>query len=315
MNNYPGINPKIILLIKKYADILAKSFNYKINTDEFEQELLLYLVETLPKFDPKQGYILSFINRVLFLKTKALKQYWRRDKRKTIFYEKNLSDPACYTNKESILIDKINLQNIIDLLPVGLQKLIHEKKENPKYKISKQQISLIQKIICAFNNKKFISEGAGKMKNISCIETLSVRELSKLSETDLCDLSEKVTETYNWIKQVKEKFETALNSKYLDEATKTLNDNKKDFGTASFKKNEHVITVEIPKKVQWNQEMLAKIYEKMDTEARNEIFKVTYSIGEKEYGKLSQNLLATIEPARSIAYGKIKISIAKGDNA
>ncbi|MBR1734742.1 MAG: hypothetical protein IJ730_04765 [Alphaproteobacteria bacterium] len=153
------------------------------------------------------------------------------------------------------------------------------------------------------------------MKNISCIETLSIRELSKLSETDLCDLSEKISETSKWIKELSEKFEMALSAKYTEEAKKELNENGDDFGTCHLKKGAHTVTVQIPKKIQWNQEILAQLYAKLPPEDRKDIFKVTYSISERDYSKTSDILRTALEPARSSAYGKIKIIISRKDGA
>lgn len=153
------------------------------------------------------------------------------------------------------------------------------------------------------------------MKNISCIETLSIRELSKLSETDLCDLSEKISETSKWIKELSEKFEMALAAKYTEEAKKQLNGNGDDFGTCHLRKGRHIVTVQIPKKIQWNQEILAQLYAKLPPEDRKDIFKVIYSVSERDYAKSSYIMHEALEQARSSAYGKIKITISRKDGA
>ena len=97
------------------------------------------------------------------------------------------------------------------------------------------------------------------MKNISCIEILSVQELAKLSEADLVDLSDKISQTSAWIKQLVEKFDLALETKYTSEAKKKLNENGLDFGTCELNKKEYTVKVQLPKKVQWDQEILGKL--------------------------------------------------------
>ena len=153
------------------------------------------------------------------------------------------------------------------------------------------------------------------MKNISCIETLSVRELSKLSEMDLHDLSEKISETHSWIKQLVEKFEMALATKYSGEARKKLHESGTDFGTCKLKRNGFVISVSMPKKVQWDQDILKALYEKAPIDDRSEMIKVTYGVDERKYAKFPQEWQDYLSPARTTAYGKEKISISEAEDA
>ena len=149
------------------------------------------------------------------------------------------------------------------------------------------------------------------MKNISCIETLSIQELSKLSELDLHDLSEKISETHNWIKQLVEKFETALIAKYSEEAKKRLHESGTDFGTCELQKGSFTFSVQFPKKVQWDQQILKDFYNSICEKDKKDIFKVTYSIDERKYAKLDSILKDYFDNARTTTYGKIKISINK----
>lgn len=163
------------------------------------------------------------------------------------------------------------------------------------------------------DNTSFINvKGVRNLKNISCVETFSVRELSKLGETDLHDLSIKINEAFKWIKSLVEKFEQALATKYDEEAKKKLNENGADFGTCALKKGKFVVNIQMPKKVQWDQDILAKIYETTDPEMRK-IFKLSYNIHEKDYAKLPGNMLELINPARMTTHGKVKIILSKED--
>lgn len=153
------------------------------------------------------------------------------------------------------------------------------------------------------------------MKNISCIETLSIRELSKLSEMDLNDLSEKISETHSWIKQLVEKFEMALAAKYSEEAKKKLHESGIDFGTCKLKRNGFVVSVSMSKKVQWDQDILKALYEKAPDDDKSEMIKVTYGVDERKYAKFPQEWRDYLAPARTTSYGKEKISINKAEDA
>ena len=51
----------------------------------------------------------------------------------------------------------------------------------------------------------------------------------------------------------------------------------------------------------------------MEPEDRGDIFKVTYSIDERKYTKLSQIMTEAVTPARSVMCGKTKIAITKNE--
>lgn len=152
------------------------------------------------------------------------------------------------------------------------------------------------------------------MKNISCIETLSTCELYKLSDLDLRDLSNKVEESFNWVKGIKIKLEDAIQIKYENTARAELQQQKKDFGTVTINNGKFVIKTEISKKVVWNQNILADVFEKMEPEIRRDIFNVTYAIDEKKYARLQPNMQAAVNPARTTQPGKIKIIIKEKED-
>ncbi len=216
--------------------------------------------------------------------------------------------------KEADITNILDADTCLNLLPAGLKLFLLELKQKSNKNLRRalhppdRKLQLITKIILNANRNRI---GTYKMKNISCLETLSVREISQLSEIDLHDLSFKISETADWIKNLKEKFELALSVKYENDAKNKLKEMNKDFGSTSLTKGEFCISVEMPKKVQWDQKILANIYEKMDHEMRDQIFKVTYTISEKEYANLTTTIIEALEPARTTSYGKTKITINK----
>lgn len=300
MNNYPGISPFIVALVKKYSKALFCQFDGQIDLEDFQQDLMIATIRSLEKFNPRLGFIEDFVNRCLLLKSKEIARNLHRQKRKTFLNTYQLETiQQCGTEQNIFTSAEIN--NLLDSLPEGLRRKV----KHP----NALTFNTIKKILSAVVNL----EGVKKVKNISCIETLSVQELSRLSETDLHDLSEKIAETHNWIKQLVEKFDMALVAKYSEEAKKKLHENGTDFGTCKLKRNGFVINVQMPKKVQWNQEILETLYNRLDSDVRKEIFKVSFSIDEKQFAKLGKIMTDAVTPARSTTYGKVKVSINKNE--
>lgn len=311
MNSYPGINPLIVALVKKHANTLFLQFEQKIDLEDFQQDLMIAAIRSLEKFNPRFGFVESFVNRYLLIKSREIARNLHRQKRKTFLNTYPIEDIQQRDIKQDIYTSA-EAGNLINLLPKGLkEKVIHLRYSDPKKVNDSSNFKLIKKILSAV---VYLEGEKKKMKNISCIETLSVQELSRLSELDLFDLSEKISETHNWIKKLVEKFEMALTAKYAEEAKKKLHETGTDFGTCKMKRNGFVVSVQLPKKVQWNQEILETLYNKTDPDIRKEIFKVNFSIDEKLFSKLDKIMTEAISPARSTSYGKVKISISKAED-
>ena len=306
MNSYPGISPFIVALVKKHANALFWQFEQKIDLEDFQQELMIATIRSLEKFNPRLGFIEDFINRCLLTKSREIARNLRRQKRKT-FLNTYQIETIQQCGIEQNIYASAEVNNLINLLPKGLQeKVTYLRHSNPTGSNLKIIKKILSAVVCLEGEKK-------KMKNISCIETLSVQELSRLSELDLHDLSEKISETHNWVKKLVEKFEMALTAKYAEEAKKKLHETGADFGTCKMKRNGFVVSVQLPKKVQWDQEILENLYNRLDPDVRKEIFKVNFSIDEKQFSKLSKIMTDAVSSARSTAYGKVKISISKAD--
>lgn len=303
MNSYPEINRDIVYLVRKYAIGLYRDFHGAIDVEDFEQELLFAVVVSLQQFDFKKGNILSFANRCLFTKSAEIKRSLLRDKRKAFLF----STPIC---ESTIRHDNYcHYAELLDFLPPGFRKIAEEIQYGivQNSSLSQEEFETILKIFKQAKKKKGVH-----MKNISCIETLSIRELSKLNEADLYDLSIKIDETSKWIKSLVEKFETALTTKYAEEARKKINEDNADFGTCKLQKGKYTVNVQMPKKVQWDQKILADIYSRNIPEAQN-LFRVSYNIYEKDYARLSPALLQLVEPARTTVYGKIKVTVEENE--
>lgn len=305
MNSYPGINSSIEKLVKKYANSLYCQFKERIDIEDFQQDLMFAAIQALEKFDPRLGLITDFLNKCLHTKTAEISRNIKRQKKKTFLYFCELGTDQLQTSDKSIS-SAAEINNLIDSLPQGLREGFKHQTKNTKLNYSDYKI--IKKILLEIIKSKGVRS---QMKNISCIEALSVQELSRLSETDLYDLHIKISDTHSWIKQLVEKFEMALHAKYAADAKKNLYETGLDFGICKLKRNGFVINVNIPKKVQWDQEKLEMIYNTMSPELRKNIFKLSFSIDEKQYSKLDKKMTDAISPARSTTYGKVKISMNK----
>ncbi len=311
MTKYSTISPQIVYLVKKYSNIVFLKFTNKFELKDLEQEFMVAALCSLKSFDPKKGYITDFLNSCLYKKMIDMTRKLYSNKRSIDFHtiELNEENETINDSKDISIDTTMILSNLPSKLRKIAETLQYTKPKSLQDAVSKNDLFLIRKILknCFYNKNR----SKKLMKNISCIEILSIQELTRLSEEDLYDLSIKVNETLDWIKKIADKLDTALISKYQKEAKASLNNIGIDFGTCNLPKKAFTVNVQIPKKIQWDQKILSLIYDKFDSQMRNNFFKVTFSVGEKEYSEMNENMKRVFDPARTANYGKIKVTIKK----
>ncbi len=84
------------------------------------------------------------------------------------------------------------------------------------------------------------------------------------------------------------------------------------YGIVSAEDSGFVIKADTPKKVTWDQEMLAEIYEKIKKhEDPSPYIKVKYEVSETAYKNWSDDIKEVFSPARTESHGTTKIDITQ----
>ena len=92
---------------------------------------------------------------------------------------------------------------------------------------------------------------------------MSVSQLANLTHAQKCEVDVNLTQASTWLKQVRTKFDTALEQCYGDKARAALLESGRDFGTAHIADGHLEITLELPKRVSWDQKKLAEIADRI----------------------------------------------------
>lgn len=88
----------------------------------------------------------------------------------------------------------------------------------------------------------------------------------------------------------------------------------KDTGTARLDDGGFEVVVEIPKRVDWNQEKLAAAYQDIPPDERDQYLRVSYAIDERKYAAWPETLQAFFREARTVKTGKPRFRlIAAGE--
>ncbi len=289
--------------------------------DDIEQELMCSIMLSLKNFDPQKGKFSSFVNSVLHKISVDLIRAYFTDKRLTSLGYLQPYNDQFYKEIDSIKFDDLKL---IEQLPCKYRLLycllksyliseISQITKIPRssvYRSIKLLYSYINHVSNSENIISFYMRSKFKMKNLSDIETLNVKELSRLAVYDLADLNDQLSKLISHTKELKEKFEDALNLRFSETVQSNLRSENRDTGTTKFIENGFQITAEVPKKVTWDSEKISEIIKNISEEKRKAIIKTTHVIDERKYAQLSiedKNLFAE---ARTVTPGKIRFQIS-----
>ena len=140
-------------------------------------------------------------------------------------------------------------------------------------------------------------------------------EINPLENCTLRQMREMIERSDLIINTQKENKDTILNElKRRFESTQKalLKGEGKEGGATTFHEEECKLKFEIPKKVKWDSEMLAKIGNHIPPVIRMRLFKVEISIPEKMFDGLTDaNLISELSLARTVEYGDAKVSFCK----
>jgi hypothetical protein len=166
------------------------------------------------------------------------------------------------------------------------------------------------------SDEQFFTYGlkGGYMQNLSILETLSAKEISRLEIRDLRDLNEQMAKLASHTRELKEKLEDGMNLRFSESVKNNLRSENKDTGTTRFCDGAFQIIAEVPKKVTWDPEKMEELVKRIPDERRKEIVKITYAIEERKYSSLPHEYQEMFREARTITPGKTKFQIVLGDS-
>lgn len=135
---------------------------------------------------------------------------------------------------------------------------------------------------------------------------LSVAQLAALSPQQKIVLARQLEQAGDWLKQVKSRFDAALEQTYGDRIRSARSDVGKDFGVVHLVDGDLRLTIDVSKRVTWDQTQLATIAKRIDAagESVEEFIDIAYSISESRFQNWPTTLRTQFEAARTVKPGK-----------
>jgi len=144
------------------------------------------------------------------------------------------------------------------------------------------------------------------------IAEMSVSQLAALPPAQKAEIDKNLNTAIAWLKQARSKFDAALDAAYGEQAREARLEAGKDFGIVHLNDGPLRVTVDVPKRVSWDQVQLAAIARRIAAagERVEDYLDVEYAVPESRFSNWPQTLRAQFQAARTVKPGKPSFRLA-----
>ncbi len=141
---------------------------------------------------------------------------------------------------------------------------------------------------------------------------LTVSQMAALAQQPLFELSEFLDTLETSLKQVRQRYHAALEQRYAGQAQQARLTAGKDFGVVHLNDGSVRVTVDSPKRVAWNQTLLAETARRIAAsgERVEDYLDIEYAIPEARYSNWPPVLREQFAAARTVKPGKTNFRLA-----
>jgi nucleotide-binding universal stress UspA family protein len=141
---------------------------------------------------------------------------------------------------------------------------------------------------------------------------MSVAQIAALPPAQLQEAHINLLTLQSAIKGVLERFSAALDQRYAEQAVAARQANGRDFGVCHLSDGPLRITVDVPKRVSWDQVQLAEIAQRIAVagDKVSDYIDTDYSVSESRFNAWPSTLKETFAKARTVKPGKASYRLA-----
>jgi hypothetical protein len=149
------------------------------------------------------------------------------------------------------------------------------------------------------------------------LPTLPVGEIAALTRDQLALLKHDADERLRSAKILCDWLDGAIALKYGDDAHEARRAEGKDTGTVRLQDGRVTVVAELPKRVDWDQAMLARLVERIRADGADpaEYVDIALSVPERKYTAWPKDIRQEFKPARTVRTGKPKFRLLLGEEA
>ena len=141
---------------------------------------------------------------------------------------------------------------------------------------------------------------------------MSAAQIAALPPAQLQEAHTNLLSLQSAIKGVLDRFNAALDSRYAEQATAARQANGRDFGVCHLNDGPLRITVDVPKRVAWDQAHLAEIAQRIAASGDkvSDYIDIEYSVSESRFNAWPATLKESFAKARTVKPGKAGYRLA-----
>ena len=143
------------------------------------------------------------------------------------------------------------------------------------------------------------------------LPSLSAAEIAALPVELLAILQREIDERLKRDKAAKARFDTGLAVRYATRAAKEREFQAKDTGTVRFDDGDFTVVADLPKRVDWDQDRLAAMVERIRAAGDDpaEYVEISFKVPERNYVAWPEAIRQGFEPARTVRTGTLQVEI------
>jgi hypothetical protein len=144
------------------------------------------------------------------------------------------------------------------------------------------------------------------------VAAMHVRDVAAMPADALLQLKTSAADRLASAKSAVEHIDRALNLKYADRAQQLRLAAGKDAGVLRFDDGQVRVSADLPKKVEWDQSLLADLVRRISDNGDDpaEYIEISYRVSETKFNAWPESLKSSFVPARTLKTGKPSFTLA-----
>ena len=151
-----------------------------------------------------------------------------------------------------------------------------------------------------------MSNNTPNRPQINDVGAMPIADIIQLPAEHLALLQEDASANLEAAKRLKDWIDGAITHRYAERAINARRTEHKDTGTIRFLDDTVTVVADLPKKIDWDQDLIAEVIERIRAGGDDpaEYVEISFKVPERKYTAWPESIRATFAPARTVKTGK-----------
>ena len=151
-----------------------------------------------------------------------------------------------------------------------------------------------------------MSNNTPNRPQINDVGAMPIADIIQLPAEHLALLQEDASANLEAAKRLKDWIDGAITHRYAERAINARRTEHRDTGTIRFLDDTVTVVADLPKKIDWDQDLIAEVIERIRAGGDDpaEYVEISFKVPERKYTAWPESIRATFAPARTVKTGK-----------